>query len=234
MNNKIPKLSGNDIEIKAEEVLTYFDKSLLKKAQFTPLASFMEQLQNEYGVLINFGSDLGSNEYGTKILGKFISKPRAIFVDKSIVDTERFPFTLAHEFGHMVFHRNLKIDKEDYSEITDTEYDLVSGKKILTSTRDWIEWQANKFASAILLPRATFYNALCDIQNKFGITKNVGYVYVSRKPYSLQDYNSVTNHLAQLYSVSKKSVEFRLKNLELLIDQRLMNVQHVSEMFKEE
>ena len=234
MNNEIPKLSGNDIEIKAEEVLTYFDKSSLKKAQFIPLASFMEQLRKDYGVLINFDSDLGSNEYGAKILGKFISKPRAIFVDKSIVDSERFPFTLAHEFGHMVFHRNLKIDKKDYSEITDTEYDLVSGKKILSSTRDWLEWQANKFASALLMPRATFYNALCSIQNKVGITKNVGYVYVSKERYSLRDYNLVRNHLAKLYCVSKKSVEFRLNNLELLIDQRLMNVRHISEMFKEE
>ena len=232
--NKVQNLSGNDIEIKAEEFISYFDKSILDKPQMTPYFSIIATLKDEFGILVSLSTQLGFTESGHKILGKFISKPRAIMIDEEVTETERLPFTLAHEIGHLVLHRNLKIDKEDYSEITDTEYDLVTGKKILTTNRDWIEWQANKFASSFLLPRATFQNALIDIQRKMDITKNIGIVYVEKADYSLRDFNKIKESLAKHYQVSKTVVEFRLSNLKLLIDRRMFNVKHVSEFLKEE
>lgn len=230
---KVTILSGNDIELKAEEFISYFDKKTLNKPQMTPYFSIVSRLKEEFGVLVSFSSQLGFSNKEQKVLGKFISKPRAILIDEEVTQTEKMPFTLAHEIGHLVLHRNLKIAKEDYSEISDTEYDLTTGKKKLTSNRDWIEWQANKFASAFLLPRATFHSALVKIQKSMGITKNLGVIYVENTAYSVSDYNKIKKRLAELYQASKTVVEYRLSNLNLLIDKRMMNVKHVSEFLKE-
>ena len=60
----------------------------------------------------------------------------------------------------------LKKDEYDINGFIDTEHDLITGKKILKTKKDRIEWQANKFSSAILMPRMTIRNAVIQIQNK--------------------------------------------------------------------
>lgn len=235
--NGVPSLSANDIEKKAEEVIEFFDPKILHAPCETPLLSFVQETANKYNVLFDSSQDLGNNLHGHKVVGKFCFKPQAILVDKSITeDDPRQKFILGHEFGHLVLHRKLLIKKKNYTDINiaDTEKDLVTGKKILSTPRDWLEWQANRFSNAIITPRATFINALIEVQKSLDIHKNVGHIYLDDQPVNFQDFQQILEKLKNIYHVSKKNIEVRLNELGLLIDVRGKNTQHISELFMEE
>jgi hypothetical protein len=158
----VPHLSSNDIELKAEEVIEFFEKAILSSARITPVSEFARETKRRFGVDFRDDVDLGHGPTGGKYLGQFRLKPRGIFIDISLKGTDRVPFVLAHEYGHLVLHRHIDPVRSGYttSSLNDTEHDFVTGKKILRTSRDWIEWQANRFASALLMPRATFSDAL--------------------------------------------------------------------------
>ncbi len=146
------------------------------------------------------------------------------------------PFILAHEYGHLVLHRKVDPVRSGYatSTIGDTEQDFVTGKKILSTPRDWIEWQANRFASAILMPRATFSDALIDFHKEQGIRRNVGIVVVNGTLPSQSDFAHVVGQLSDVYGVNRTTIECRMRDLELLQDHRIAPTSHISELFKEE
>ncbi len=232
-NQTIPKWWSNDIELKAQEIIEFFDATILDKPKHTPILEFVEETKRRFGLMFRCDIDLGAHK-GRKILGSFSPKPRSIYIDISIKDTERFPFILAHEFGHLVLHRRIDPVKSGYagSQIDDTEHDFVTGKKILITPRDWIEWQANRFASAILMPRMTFTDALIDFQKSIEIKRNIGKIVLANNS-SYPDFNKSVLHLSQLYSVNKTNVECRLRDLEMLDDLRNKDVQHISELLME-
>lgn len=229
----IQNLSRHDIELKSIEVIEYFDKSILKKPGATPVLEFAQKLQKEFNVIIDLTRDLGCSKNGGKILGMFVLKPIGIFIDNSIINDSRFNFTLAHEIGHLVLHRNLIFKQEEYENISDTEHDLLTGNHILKTERDWIEWQANSFASSFLMPKDTIRQAVVDIQEKLGM-RNKGMIYLDKNQYSLSDFKQISLELQMIFMVNHTNIEFRLKDLGILDDQRLKDVQHISRLFREE
>jgi len=231
----VPRYSAQDIEKKGEEFLTLFDEGILEKPGPTPFGAIAKRLKEEYGIVIDFDTDLGFIKSGAdKIIGKFLFKPRSILIDNSLLnDIPRFNFTFAHEIGHLVLHRKLKLKADfDPHEISDTKRDLITGKKILRSPRDRIEWQANKFASSILLPRLTVIDAVIEKQQEMDIRKNTGLIYLEDKYYSRRNYQSVVDSLRQVYQASKTAIEYRLKDLGILIDRRDQNTRHISELLR--
>lgn len=235
-DNGVPLLSANDIEKKAEEVIEFFQPEILYAPCETPLLSFVDETSNKFDFTYDLSSDLGNNSYNHKVLGKFCFKPRAIFIDKSVDGDLRQKFILAHEFGHLVLHRNILVKRDEYvnADIEDVDWDFSTGKKILVSARDWLEWQANKFASAILMPRATLYAALIRVQKSLDIHRNLGQIYLDEQKYSFRDFQLTLEKLQEIYQVTKTNLEFRLNDLGLLIDTRGKNTKHISELFMEE
>ena len=138
----IPLLSSAQIESKAEEVIEYFDPKVLKQPGRTPVMFFMDQLVRKFNVKLDCGRDLGNTPEGHKILGMFCFQPTTILVDKSLLDLDdyRLYFTLGHEFGHLVFHRDITVKKKGYSDadISDTARNFVTGRKVLLTPRDWL------------------------------------------------------------------------------------------------
>jgi Zn-dependent peptidase ImmA (M78 family) len=232
----VPKLSSNDIELKAEQVIEFFEKSVLHGARPTPLLDFARSIKQKYGVDFRTDLDLGGEGPSKKLLGLYRPKPRAIFIDRSLEGTNRQPFVLAHELGHYVLHRDLDPKKSGYTDsvIGDTEFDMMTLKKILSTPRDWIEWQANRFASAILMPRATFSDALISYHRDAGIKRNVGIVVVNKTLPSIADFQMTLARLADKFGVNKTNVEYRLNDLDLLQDLRGTKSSHIAQFFKEE
>ena len=226
-----PIMSGDEIETKAEEVIEFFGASaILDKPQFTPITTFVDQTKNKFGIGFEI-QDLGHTKSGAKILGAFQLNKLAIYLDATVVGTSRHAFTLAHEFGHLVLHRNLRVPEDGYVS-RDTEYDLVTGKKKIKSTSDWVEWQANRFAAAILMPRQTVRKALIEIQREMGIAKNIGLVFLDNQPVNIQDYIKIQLRLCQLYQVNKTNIEYRLSDLGCLIDHRDFDTIHISQLLQ--
>lgn len=229
----VPLLSKDDIELKAEEVISYFDTSLLMRPQLIPLREFVAALGDAFDLAHDYTLDLGETKHGKKILGKTRLRPLTLFVDASLANDARFPFVLGHELGHVVLHRSVDLKRTGYAEqeIIDSERDFVTGKKLLNTSRGWLEWQANRFSSAVLMPRTSIRHAVEQAQEERGITRNLGYIILEDKRYSICDYVAVQSRLELLYGVNSTNVECRLRDLDILIDRRDLNVKHISELF---
>lgn len=234
--NGVPIIDASFIENKAEEIIRFFMPKVLDSPCHVPLVEIIEDTHKRFGVRRGYDKNLGVTKHGRKILGQVSLHPLGIYIDISLQTDPRFPFTLAHEIGHLVLHRKVNVKETGYEgqELTDTERDLVTGKKLLKTPRDWLEWQANRFASAILLPRSTIHQAVAEIQKQSGINRNIGSVILEDKPYSIRDYNLVSGHLQLVYGVSHTHVECRLLDLEILCDRRDIDVKHISELFMTE
>ena len=234
--NTVPVLGANDIELKAEEVISYFNPDILNRPQTTPLLNFIDDLHHNFNLIRDFTQHLGKSKHGSIILGKTQLKPLYLFVDVSLAKDSRFNFVVGHEFGHVVLHRFVDAKGIGYEdqELIDTKIDLVSGKKILQTPRDWLEWQANRFSSAVLMPRATIREAVLVAQNQIGVNRNIGSIILENSSYSMSDYKTVKNYLETVYQVNGTNVEYRLKELGILIDRRDLNVKHISELFNTE
>ena len=221
-SNGIPILSRTDIEERVEKFIRYFDEECLNKPGFTPIATICTRLRNEHGVNFVFGQDLGKTKEGYKYRGRFHIPSQTIYIDKSLEEGGvQFNFTLAHELGHFVFHRRMDLSilkEENTEEISDTNRDLILDQIQGDNPKTWIEWQANKFASSLLLPRSTVPIAVEDKQKEMGINRNMGKIFLNRGHGSYNDYNVQMEHLSLIYQSSKSSIRIRLRELGILVD----------------
>lgn len=232
----VPVLNADDIELKAEEVIAYYDPDLLNRPALVPLLKFIERLHSEHSLARDYSQDLGVTKNGHKILGKTRIRPLGLFVDISLANDSRFNFVLGHELGHVVLHRRVDVKRTGYDdqEMSDTEIDLLTGRKILRTPRDWLEWQAKRFASAILMPRATVRRAVVEAQSELGINNNIGMIVLENVGYSFRDYEAVRRQIELIYDVNATNAEYRLKELGILVDRRDLNTRHISELFASE
>lgn len=176
-----------------------------------------EYLENDKHIKLLFDDSLGYDELGFEVLGNISFEPPAITISKIGNGNEhRKKFTIAHELGHLLLDHNKYLKKEYYAEndIEEGGYDLINVKEIKK-----LEWQANFFASSLILPKdnlITEFFKLLEIED----IKNKGYgaLYIDGQQCNINNYYRVTNRLREKFSVSRKAVSIRLKNLGLLND----------------
>lgn len=87
---------------------------------------------------------------GFEIDGFTSSDLKNIFVDESFYDNlpRRYRFTLAHEVGHIVLHRNVYC-KKNFQDIAEWKNFINS---IPDQTHRWLEYQAYAFGGLVLVP----------------------------------------------------------------------------------
>jgi Zn-dependent peptidase ImmA (M78 family) len=234
----VPILSGEAIEQRAEHFIRQFDETCLHEPQPTPLGTICTVLKERFGVPFELGVPLGRSARGLKVLGQYHFPSRTISVDETLVDGDpRFLFTLAHEIGHLVLHRKIPLDvirKIRGEHSRDTKHDLSMDRQADLSSADWLEWQANRFAGAILLPRATVSSALVAIQMQLGINRRLGYVWIDWRNRALGDLNDMAYRLGTLYRVPKAVVKIRLRHVGLLKEENVpKTMNHISDIMDE-
>ena len=217
-SNGIPVLNREDIELRTEKFIRFFDDECLNQPSPTPLAKICTTLQEEHNVTFVFDKDLGETKEGYKYRGSFHIPSTTIHIDKNMEYGEpRFNFTLAHEIGHFVLHRKIDISiLKDKEKIQDTNRDLVLDHVQSDNPRTWLEWQANKFASSLLLPRVTVPTAVINKQKEMGLTRNIGKIFVDRGVSSNIDFEIQIEYLSLIYQSSKASIRIRLQELGIL------------------
>lgn len=144
-----------------------------------------------FGLTIHF-VDL-KTEYGEETLGLMIAEHKLIFCDTSLEPCgdhkerkERIlRFTIAHELGHYLLHRDHMI-----SDTSPLFYQHLDSKE-----RSRIEIQANIFASMLLMPEKAFMDT-----------------YRLLKSQALKD-GTITKRISELFNVSKESVRYRIEAL---------------------
>jgi Zn-dependent peptidase ImmA (M78 family) len=131
---------------------------------------------------------------------------KAIYVDKNLFENERrqtrLRFSLAHEIGHCILHKHIydsfgiKSVEDFYRFIEDIPQEQYS----------YLEIQANKFASQLVIPRESLSTEL----NKE--LKNIGEEIKSIDRQALKPY--IANPLSRKFGVSAEAMEIALGDLD--------------------
>ena len=143
------------------------------------------------------GAQLRFSPLDEKLSGMiYISENTPIIGINSLHHPNRQRFSIAHEIGHLVLHRNLisgkvHVDKEFKIRLTTLNCDEMSA---LGSDR--IEVEANNFAARLLMPEALLRQALAG------------------KPFDI-DNEGPLDELAKRFRVSRQALEYRIRNLAL-------------------
>jgi Zn-dependent peptidase ImmA (M78 family) len=214
------------LEIKVIDFYTHKDKFLkVKYLTVEHIKSIADRLL-KYDItsdsaldtekLIQFISEKYPIEIKTEriypLMGKIEFNPLSIIIDSTLED-HRFRFTLCHEIGHLVLHKNLfenKVDKED------NEYSLSLNNNVADLNTRRIEIQANIFASYLLLPTDNFLLETMKFFIRNNISKN--YIYLDKQVVNQLLANNLILELSEKFNASKEAVRLKLIDTGLLKD----------------
>ncbi|KLN59396.1 hypothetical protein WH96_18030 [Kiloniella spongiae] len=207
-SDDVPFISHQEMEQKANK--------LLKCVQYREGAINLEEICSYLSIGLEWDSQQFFGDNGSEILGKadFSNKKITIYSHDRIT---RERFTISHEIGHFY----LRHDKFLLSESIVKQDLFIGVKNTNKSDIDKLEYQANLFASCLLLPRNTFlrktdeFRAIFDIRNK-----GHGDIYVDDQPCNISDFNKLLGALSDFFQVSTQAIEIRLKTLNKLVDER--------------
>jgi Zn-dependent peptidase ImmA (M78 family) len=233
MEQRRRHLKREEIDAKAEEVALHFDPAAFTR-KTSPIYEVLNGLMKRYDVCFLFDQQLGYSTRGRRILGRFDFDPRQILIDRILpYDSPRFRWTLCHEIGHLVLHRKLdrRLISKAKPQLVDTRVELRFLRTAAKTELEWIEWQANQFASSLLLPRPILYSALSDIQKQLEISRP-GWIYLDDARHNLCAYISTLHLLAERLNVSRTMMRIRLLNLGILIDARPLHRDPIQEALR--
>lgn len=195
-----------------------FDGSFYKNEELN-IEKACTKLTETFGVEFIFDEELPNH-----ILGKIEFNPLKIFVTKSLkTDIYRWRFTIAHEFGHLILHKQLlnkyidkKVDKDD-------ALSFIQSNNFTNNKR--LEIQANIFASNALLPNNSLTEKVKEYFEKERIHK--GYLFFDNQPINQRLVLSFLSELQRDFKVSKYVAKYRLIELGLLEDETDISISNI-------
>lgn len=212
------KLSKNDINCIVEETLEKFDNEILLKNKNIDIIKLENYIESTFGIIINKIDTKNYTDNGKLILSRYNIQDNIIEINKNLYDNKRALFILCHELGHIILHKNIKINQFLYEIYEDTEYNFKEDKNILKNDKNWIEWQANYFAEIFSMPEKNVRHILLDFQVKY--TKinpyKMGYIYLDSQSENRVNYHNAIEYLSNYFNVTKSSILIRLKSLNIL------------------
>ena len=185
------------------------------------LCSFLETV---YPITFDLEANLENS-----ILGKIEFEPLKIQINKNLVsDPSRQRFTIAHEIGHLLLH--FKILSNKISERIDTDLSFAFLYNISEMTTRRLEFQANIFASHLLLPKESLVHMVQLYFTKERIHR--GHLYWDHQPVNQQLVYTILNQISIQYQVSIEVARIRLVSLGLLVDNRFKSIKDVLKEMK--
>ena len=206
------RYSKDNVPILSRTMLEEVVEQLITEHGYTPnsfswrdLTTFFKLLQSQHNITLKI-EDLGGL-YNKKVLGAMDNDRNILYLDEAIMNHGAiYHFTFAHEIGHWALHRHRKVqitatDQRQY--YADSEDNFISKEK-LVSALDWLEWQANSFAGALLMPRHHFLRQVKSVSQTVlgndhallqGTADQASY---KQSIYMLKDYFKVSQIAAQI------------------------------------
>ncbi|MAT40237.1 MAG: hypothetical protein CL946_11605 [Ectothiorhodospiraceae bacterium] len=150
-----------------------------------------------------------------RMLGKLTFTPPTITIFVNNHHTrESQRFTIAHELGHFILGHGDYMYRE-YYDVGD--WDQLLAASSVYNIIDRMEYQANHFASNILLPEHELLSDFQSLLVKYEIKdRGCGLLYLDDQKCNQDSFHNVANELRHKYQVSKMAIKYRLKNLGLL------------------
>lgn len=225
----VPILSKDEINFFAERYVAEFQPDILCTPQPFDIEGFLEQylkLTLDYQYLSHDGRYLGMTVFSNtdKVI---VYQPErecaeylranhgTVIIDNTLLEMpleHRYRFTLGHECGHWVFHRSFYGYDPYQLSLFDTDIPYLQCREVNAcylyddtngwDAERWMEWQADKFAAAILMPRT----CIKTIFNSFPFPFSSA---------SADAYRAVEN-VSATYNVSKQAAYLRLCDLEII------------------
>lgn len=154
---------------------------------------------------------------GTEVLGSITFSPLQINIfPQENIHRARYRFTLAHELGHYFldhgrYMRGEYCEAGDFREIGDDQIEMSDIARM--------EWQANYFASCVLMPRDNFIKSFRRQLAVNGIAdRGFGSLFLDDQSCNAKAFYNVATQLMLEYQVSKTAVRIRLERLGLLVN----------------
>ncbi|WP_167883794.1 ImmA/IrrE family metallo-endopeptidase [Leptospira stimsonii] len=229
----VKHLSAKRIEWISNQFLSKFNDSILKKYESlnSYLGSFLSYIQEKFNLKIEFKNELKEDKHGNPIFAYLDFDQNTIFMSEAVRISSKFLFVLMHEIGHLILHKDLRFNQNDYEDFQNSKYNTLSRKFDLENPKNWIEWQANRFATYVLMPKESVIARIIYIQKVLKISRSFGIVYCDDQEVNMEDYEKIINYLSKYFGVSDAIIVIRLKELSLLDDRRIkkrVGMGHVS------
>lgn len=226
--NGVPVLSASVLDVLGERAARTvqpelfsgaIDRTDLKKVMgLLPNWHYAGRFLSQDGTLLGcavFSGGTATVFDGTRTLPEKILLPdRTILVDRGLYAPpceKMFRFTLAHEIGHALLHGPYCEDPANMERYREDEQDMLRDRaekfalrdrRRLRTDRDFVEWQANAFAAALLLPKTLVYRTAALVREE--------------GESSLAFANELCETLEDVFAVSRTAAFYRMKELELL------------------
>ncbi len=221
-------LSRARIEHFAVEVLNQYKPDCLTIPQALDVYDFMEnfmELTIDYKNLSPDESILGLTSFNDGIYLVWNDertkqypievKNGTVILENALLDSKhngRERFTVIHECSHQILHRDIFARAFNLSTgglVACARRHIESSKKKLATSRDWIEWQANALAAAMLMPKQTTREVFCE---KMRIAPEE-----INKPIPLTlGIDLLLFEMADVFKVSHKAMKIRVEQLGLI------------------
>ena len=209
----VGKNDNSTVKYREESDIEKICESLHSKIKYVsgevPLGDVCSILSEEHSLKVIETFDLPSG-----VLGKISFDPLEIQILKDHENEARKRFTLAHELGHFLLGHSEYMSGE-----TCLESSLDSEKQIDVGIKDVMrmEWQANQFASYLLLPTSHIIQSFKSIAARNGISdRGFGVLYLDNQKCNQDAYYNITSPLMNRYKVSRRAIKIRLKKLGLI------------------
>ena len=149
-------------------------------------------------------------------LGSIIFSPLEIKIFTDDEQSHLARFTLAHELGHHFLNHGSYMIRES---IRSRDIDQSQLIIIPKSEVERLEWQANTFASCLLMPREEFNMALGLLIKHHGIrNRGHGVLYLDGQRDNVNNFWMIAAALSKYFRVSSSAIRLRMKTLELLVE----------------
>lgn len=147
-----------------------------------------------------------------------------VFISPSLMGRENLPrrrYTEAHEGSHYILHGPYfdKLSKINACR-KDNYFDYIACRKIEICNEkpktdaDWMEWQADSLAAALLMPMDTFSSFVRNQLRYYGIKG--GFITTEKSQTNSRIKYEIIEEVAEKFAVSKTAAEIRMKHLDLL------------------
>lgn len=225
--NAVPVLSKKEIDIIGERFVRDFQPDVLKNPAPVDIEAFTEcylGMTMDYQYLSHNGIYLGMTVFNdtnhvvvydpsTQRAEYIHAKAGTVIIDNRLLEEDqhqRYRFTLGHECGHGIFHPGVFAYNPDQLSLFDApqapmiqcRVDNSIDKKPNTGAwtdHDWMEWQANRLSSAVLMPESSVRLVADEVRNE-----------VAENPFKRA---MLVAKISSLFDVSISAASIRLKEL---------------------
>lgn len=147
-----------------------------------------------------------------------------VLISPRLIGRENLPrrrYTEMHEASHFILHQPYFecCDSATAARIESANQFVVckkierTGKEQKLSDSDWMEYQADSLAAAMLMPREPFIEYARSIFRKYDVRGN----YITRStPTNTKRANMITHEIAEKFMVSFQAAQIRMKHLGLI------------------